>query len=366
MRPMVDMATFDYPLPAASIAQVPAEPRESARLLVALDPTAEPVHRHVRDLPDLLGPGDVVVVNETRVRPSRLKLHKSTGGEVEVLLLEPLGGPGDGATGEWEALVRPARRTPPGTRLSPEPGGPALVEVGEPRGDGTFVVRVLGDLDGHAALALPPYITATLADPERYQTVYSRTPRSVAAPTAGLHLTDAVLDRCRERGVEVRTLDLAVGLATFRPVQADSVEEHVMHGERYDVPPATLEACRRATRVVAVGTTTVRALESAAASGELAGRTELFIHGDFPFRVVDVLLTNFHQPRSSLLVLLAAFAGDRWRRLYDVALADGYRFLSFGDAMLVARHPAAAVPDGMGPPISARSPDLRPRSGQER
>ena len=329
---MTATSEFDYPLPPEAIAQVPADPRESARLLVALDTGGPPEHRHARDLPDLVGPGDAVVVNETRVRPSRLRLYKATGGQVEVLLLEPLR-----VTGEWEAMVRPARRTPPGTVLAPEPGGPGLVEVGEPRGDGTFTVRLLGDIDGHAALALPPYITTGLADPERYQTVYARTPGSVAAPTAGLHLSNAVLDRCRERGAEVHTVDLAVGLATFRPVQARKVEEHVMHQERYAVPPATLDACRRAERVMAVGTTTVRALESAAASGEPAGRTDLFIHGDYPFRVVDVLLTNFHQPRSSLLVLLAAFAGPRWRDLYTTALVDGYRFLSFGDAMLVGR-----------------------------
>lgn len=329
---MVEMAAFDYPLPAASIAQVPAEPRESARLLVATDPDAPPRHRLVRDLPGLVGPGDVVVVNDTRVRPSRVVLRKPTGGEVELLLLEPIDD-----EGRWEALVRPARRVPPGTRLGPGPGRPALVEVGGPRGDGTFEVTVLGDLAGHAAVALPPYITTDLADPERYQTVYARRPGSVAAPTAGLHLTTGVLDECRRRGAEVHTVDLAVGLGTFRPVQVDDVADHVMHAERYDVPAATMAACRRAGRVLAVGTTTVRALEAAAATGERSGRTDLFIHGDYPFRVVDLLLTNFHQPRSSLLVLLAAFAGERWRALYDTALAEGYRFLSFGDAMVVAR-----------------------------
>lgn len=331
---MAATATFDYPLPAEAIAQVPAEPRESARLLVALDPAGEPSHRRVSDLADLLGPGDVLVVNETRVRPSRLSLHKATGGRVEVLLLEPAAGETPAA---WLALVRPARRAPAGTLLATEPGGPPLVEVGPARGDGTVTVQVRGDLDGHAALALPPYITTPLGDPDRYQTVYARTPGSVAAPTAGLHLSAAVLDRCRERGIEVHGVDLAVGLATFRPIAAETVADHVMHEERYDVPAATVEACRRARRVVAVGTTTVRALESAAATGRPSGRTGLFIHGDFPFRVVDVLLTNFHQPRSSLLVLLATFAGERWRALYDTALAGGYRFLSFGDAMLVAR-----------------------------
>ncbi|MGQ0520090.1 MAG: tRNA preQ1(34) S-adenosylmethionine ribosyltransferase-isomerase QueA [Actinomycetota bacterium] len=334
---MAGMGEFDYDLPGPAVAQVPADPREAARLLVSVDPERPPVHRRVHDLPDLLVAGDVLVVNETRVRPSRLVLRKPTGGRVEVVLLEPAGGPG-----EWEALVRPGRRVPAGTLLVPEGGGPALVEVGGDRAGGTRTVRVLGDLDPHAALALPPYITAGLADPERYQTVYARTPGSVAAPTAGLHLSVGVLDRCRERGVEVHAVDLAVGLATFRPVQVDRVEDHRMHAERYTVPASTWDACRRARRVVAVGTTTVRALESAAATGRLEGRTELFIHGDHPFRVVDVLLTNFHQPRSSLLVLLAAFMGPGWRGLYDLALAEGYRFLSFGDAMLVARSGPAA------------------------
>ncbi|MGH9152927.1 MAG: S-adenosylmethionine:tRNA ribosyltransferase-isomerase, partial [Acidimicrobiales bacterium] len=219
------------------------------------------------------------------------------------------------------------------------PGAEPLVAVGGPTAldDGSRRVRVLGDVAGHAVLALPPYITAELADPERYQTVYARTPGSVAAPTAGLHLSRAVLERCRRRGVDVRAVDLAVGPATFRPVSAERSEDHVMHAERYAVPAATLDACRAARRVVAVGTTTVRALESAAATGQRSGSTRLFIRDDFSFRVVDVLLTNFHLPRSSLLLLLAAFAGPAWRRLYDTALAGGYRFLSFGDAMLVGR-----------------------------
>lgn len=331
---MGDMAEYDYELPPDAIAQVPAEPRESARLLVALDPDADPQHRRVSDLPDLVGPGDVLVVNETRVRPSRLLLRKPTGGQVEVLLLEPAAAPG-----EWRALVRPARRVAPGTRLSATPGAPPVVEVGPPTGrdDGSRTVRVLGDLDAHAVLALPPYITTELADPERYQTVYARTPGSVAAPTAGLHLSEDVLARCRRRGADVRTVDLAVGLATFRPVSAGRAEDHVMHAERYDVPPETLDACRGARRVVAVGTTTVRALESAAATGRPSGETRLFIRDDYPFRVVDVLLTNFHLPRSTLLLLLAAFAGPGWRRLYGAAREHGYRFLSFGDAMLVGR-----------------------------
>jgi S-adenosylmethionine:tRNA ribosyltransferase-isomerase len=317
---------FDYPLPASAVAQTPLEPRDAARLLVALDPTASPEHRRVRDLPDLLRPGDLVVVNETRVLPARLHLRKPTGGAVEVLLLEAVEGP------RWEALVRPGARVRPGTRLA-GPDGTQVVKVGEPVGDdGRRLVTLLVDPFRYGTVPLPPYITAPLDDPERYQTVYASRPGSVAAPTAGLHLTDEVLARCR-----TATVELVVGLDTFRPITADRVEDHVMHSERYRVPEATMEACEAAERVVAVGTTTVRALEAAAATGELEGRTSLFIRGDYDFKVVDVLLTNFHLPRSSLLVLLEAFVGPRWRELYDVALAEGYRFLSFGDAMLVGR-----------------------------
>ncbi|HUR18686.1 MAG TPA: tRNA preQ1(34) S-adenosylmethionine ribosyltransferase-isomerase QueA [Acidimicrobiales bacterium] len=332
------MDEYEYLLPIEAIAQEPAEPRESARLLVA-GAGGEITHRHVRDLPELLVPGDVLVVNETRVLPARLQLRKRTGGQVEVLLLEPVETNGHSAGGTWSALVRPGKRVAPGTRLVA--GDTELVEVGDRVEGGTRHVRLLAGLAAlapHATVALPPYIHRPLADPDRYQTVYAAHAGSVAAPTAGLHLTHEVLDRCRRRGVDVHAIDLAVGLATFRPVTAERPEDHVMHAERYRVPAATMQACRTASgRVVAVGTTTVRALESAAATGELAGRTSLFIHDDYPFKVVDVLLTNFHLPRSSLLLLLGAFYGRGWPALYDEALAAGYRFLSFGDAMLVAR-----------------------------
>jgi len=321
------MSAYDYDLPESAVAQTPVEPRDAARLLVATDPSGAVAHKRVSELPDVLDEGDLLVVNETRVLPARLHLQKPTGGAVEVLLLEEL-------DGRWEALVRPGRRVPPGTVLN---GGPGLVvEVGDHVGEGRRSVRVEGDIRQHGEVPLPPYIHETLADPERYQTVYAATPGSVAAPTAGLHLTDAVLDRCRARGINVANVDLAVGLDTFRPVTAERAEDHEIHTERYRVPPQTLEACRSANRVVAVGTTTVRALESAA-TGPLEGRTSLFIQGDYDFQIVDVLLTNFHMPRSSLLLLLAAFACERWRELYDTALNDGYRFLSFGDAMLIAR-----------------------------
>jgi S-adenosylmethionine:tRNA ribosyltransferase-isomerase len=337
----------DYPLPPGAIAQQPVEPRHAARLLVALDPGGEVHHQRVSDLPGLLGPGDVVVVNTSRVIPARLRLTKPTGGRAEVLLLEPSDPEEGGTPLDWTALVRPARRLAPGTVLLARDR--PLVEIGRVLAGGRRHVRLLVEPGGAADLLaafgtvpLPPYIRHPLADPERYQTVYADRAGSVAAPTAGLHLTHQVLDGCRARGAQVVGLDLAVGLATFRPVTAEQVEDHVMHAERYSVPAATMAACRRAGRVVAVGTTTVRALESAAATGRLSGETSLYIRRDHRFRAVDALLTNFHQPRSSLLVLLEAFCGPRWRSLYHLALAEGYRFLSFGDAMLVGRVEAAA------------------------
>jgi S-adenosylmethionine:tRNA ribosyltransferase-isomerase len=338
----VETAAFDYDLPEARIAQQPIEPRDAARLLVDRGSDRAPDHLTVADLPDLLAPGDLVVVNDTRVLASRLRLRKATGGAAEVMLLEPVA-PGDGA---WTALVRPGRRLPAGTLLyaDSQGGTDPVVEVGDASvddGDGVRRVRVLGDADEVMSrlgeLPLPPYITGRLDDPERYQTVYSARPASVAAPTAGLHLTDEVLGRCRRQGVEVAKVELVVGVGTFRPIATDAVEGHTMHAETYRVAEATMDACDRAARVIAIGTTTVRALESAAASGELSGRTELFIRRPYEFAVVDRLLTNFHLPRSSLLVMIDAFIGPRWRGLYVGALAEGYRFLSFGDAMLLDR-----------------------------
>jgi S-adenosylmethionine:tRNA ribosyltransferase-isomerase len=333
----METGSFDYELPAAAIAQTPVEPRDSARLLVDEGPGRRPRHGHVTDLPSLVGPGDVVVVNTTKVLPARLRLAKPTGGAVEVLLLEPL----DPEERTWEALVRPSRKVAPGTALCA--GDELAVVVGEDLGEGRRHVTLdlpagsdlLGALERHGAMPLPPYITTPLADPARYQTTYAEQPGSVAAPTAGLHLTPRVLDGIRAAGAVVHPVELAVGLGTFRPIATDAVEDHRMHAERYRVPEATMAACLAAERVVAVGTTTVRALESAAATGDLAGRTELFIHGDRPFALVDALMTNFHQPRSSLLVLIDAFVGPRWRALYAEALDVGYRFLSFGDAMLL-------------------------------
>ncbi|MFN8018562.1 MAG: tRNA preQ1(34) S-adenosylmethionine ribosyltransferase-isomerase QueA [Acidimicrobiales bacterium] len=347
----MDAAELDYELPQEAIAQTPMEPRDAARLLVDRGAGRAPDHRIVRDLPGLLAPGDVLVVNDTRVIPARLHLQKPTGGAVEVLLLERR------PEGHWEALVRPSRRVAPGTVLRPTAGGGATggleVEVGEVLGDdGRRAVRVSGGTDDDLAVLqqvgevpLPPYIHEPLGDPERYQTVYARRPGSVAAPTAGLHLTPEVLDACRARGVVVADVELVVGLGTFRPITTDRVEDHPMHAERYRIPAATQEAlAQREGRVVAVGTTVVRALESWASTGIDEDATRLFIRDGHPWEVVDRLLTNFHVPRSSLLALVRAFVGPRWRDLYAEALAAQYRFLSFGDAMLLDRTPPDAPP----------------------
>ncbi|MED6327525.1 MAG: tRNA preQ1(34) S-adenosylmethionine ribosyltransferase-isomerase QueA [Actinomycetota bacterium] len=345
---------FNYPLPEAAIAQAPLVDRSSARLLDATGPQV--VHRAVRDLPDLLQLGDVLVLNDTRVLPARLRPNRPTGGSAEVLLLHPLGDSlDDGSTGPlgtvWEALVRPSRKVALGTRLTV--ADDLAVDVLDDLGEGRRVVRpvdadgepldrpsFLAALDLHGEIPLPPYLTTGIDDPERYQTVYSDRPASAAAPTAGLHLTDEVLDACKAAGARIECLELVVGLDTFRPVAVDDLDDHRMHAESYRVPEAVLASCGEARaaggRVVAVGTTTVRALESAARFGP-NGDTDLFIRPPFDFQVVDVLMTNYHLPRSTLLVMLEAFAGCGWRDLYATALNAGYRFLSFGDAMLVGR-----------------------------
>jgi S-adenosylmethionine:tRNA ribosyltransferase-isomerase len=333
----MDTAALDYDLPASAIAQTPVEPRDAARLLVDAGVGRAPQHKQVLDLPSLIRPGDVVVINTTRVLPARLKFTKPTGGTVEVLLLEPAW---EDST-EWDALVRPSRKVPAGTVF--ELGADAQLLVGEDLGEGRRAVEfaladdvdVLRVLERHGEVPLPPYITTALDDPERYQTTYAEQPGSVAAPTAGLHLTPPLLEAVRSAGALVVPVELVVGLGTFRPISVATLEDHEMHAERYRVPHSTMLACERAERVVAIGTTSVRALESAAATGELEGSTELFIHGDRPFALVGALMTNFHQPRSSLLALVEAFVGPRWRALYDEALRSGYRFLSFGDAMFL-------------------------------
>jgi S-adenosylmethionine:tRNA ribosyltransferase-isomerase len=313
----VDSSDLDYPLPAELIAQQPVEPRDASRLLVYEREKGAVHHRRFSDLPDELEPGELVVVNDTRVLPARLRLRRPGGGEAEVLLLERVG-----SNGLWEGLARPSRRLRPGQRLGP-------VELVEALGEGRWRLRLEGDPAGEAPL--PPYITERLKDPGRYQTVYAGDPGSAAAPTAGLHFTPELLAR-----LDFERVTLHVGLDTFRQLTAERLEEHQLHGERYVVAPAAWERIRAAGRVLAVGTTTVRVLESLARGAPLEGRTELFITPGFEFRRVDSLLTNFHLPRSTLLALVMAFCGvDETRSLYRQAVAAQYRFYSFGDAMLV-------------------------------
>ena len=345
----METSAFDYELPESAIAQHPLAERDAARLLVDQGVGSKSLNHIVRDLPDLLEPGDLLVLNTTRVLPARLALRKETGAAVEVLLLERLDGGSlsDSGQSRWEALVRPGRKLPPGTIVLPAEGTGLEVSVDEDLGDGRRVVTIdvegplLDVLETFGVMPLPPYITEVLAEQERYQTVFSERPASAAAPTAGLHLTPEVLARCAERGIGRADVELVVGLGTFRPIATDRIEDHEMHGETFRVPQETLDACARTKanggRVVAVGTTAVRALESAAAFGVNEGRTELFIHGDYDFLVVDRMMTNFHLPKSSLIVMIDAFVGPRWRDLYADALRDGYRFLSFGDAMLLTR-----------------------------
>jgi S-adenosylmethionine:tRNA ribosyltransferase-isomerase len=302
---------LDYDLPQQLIAQHPAGRRDESRLLLYSRASGEVSHHVFRDLPDLVS--GLAVVNDTRVVPARIAIEQPRG---EVLLLEAVG------AGEWIALARPTRRLRPGRRYGP-------VELLEHLGEGRWRVRLDGEPAG--APPLPPYITEPLADQSRYQTVYARETGSAAAPTAGLHFTPEVLAR-----LDVERVTLHVGLDTFRPLQAERVEEHHIHGERYEVDEAAWERIRSAREVLVVGTTTVRVLETLARGGPLTGRTELFITPGFEFRRVDHLLTNFHLPRSTLLALVMAFAGvEETRRLYELAIAERYRFYSFGDAMLI-------------------------------
>ncbi|MGI9578537.1 MAG: tRNA preQ1(34) S-adenosylmethionine ribosyltransferase-isomerase QueA [Microthrixaceae bacterium] len=345
---------LDYDLPEGRIAQTPVEPRDSARLLVDRGWGNAPGDDVVASLPDQLDEGDVVVLNDTRVLPARVAVTRSTGGSGEVLLLNEAGPP---SNGWWEALCRPSRKMGPGSEVT-SAGGRLSFEMGEDLGAGRRLVRpqvvgatqtnlghdrhrLLDALEADGVMPLPPYITEALSDPERYQTTYAARPGSAAAPTAGLHITERLLAELRNRGVSVRTVELVVGLDTFRPVTTEHVESHEIHTEFYSVSEQTWHDVTTArvagSKVLAVGTTTVRALESVAHMGDLAGHTDLFITPGFDFRVVDRLMTNFHLPRSSLLALVEAFVGPRWRDFYAHALESDYRFLSFGDAMLLSR-----------------------------
>jgi S-adenosylmethionine:tRNA ribosyltransferase-isomerase len=319
------------------IAQEPCFPRDAARLLVDRG-DGEPLHRRVRDIVELLDSRDVLVVNHTRVVPARLDLFRSTGGRIEVLLLERR------SDDEWEALIRQGGKLREGEILTTSDGTP-LVRVGSRTAAGdTFVVWLLvADApETHGSMPLPPYITAPLADRERYQTVYSHDAKSAAAPTAGLHFTHELLERLRAKGIAILEVELVVGLDTFKPIQTADPLDHVIHSESYSVPESTIRAClearQRGGRVVAVGTTATRALESVATSGVRDGRTSLFITPGYEWKMVDVMLTNFHMPKTTLILMVSSFVGPRWRRLYENAIAERYRFLSFGDAMLLDRH----------------------------
>lgn len=357
--PVADTATggfvlrvtdFDYHLPEELIAQTPAEPRDASRLMVLSRADDSVRHMMFRDLPGLLRPGDCLVLNDSRVLPARLSGRRPAGGKAEVLLLRPLGGD------LWTALVKPARRLCPGTAIRFGDGAPALeAAVVERREGGEAVLRLQPTPAAAAGLTveqlihrlgeppLPPYIRSRLDDPERYQTVYARVEGSVAAPTAGLHFTPHLLERIRAGGVSIAWVTLHVGPGTFRPVTAETVEEHRMHPEYYELPPgeaAVINAARKAGgRVVAVGTTAARTLETCAGEGGVRpgrGWTSLFIYPGHRFTAIDGLLTNFHLPRSTLLMLVSAFAGrERVLAAYAEAVRCGYRFFSFGDAMLI-------------------------------
>ena len=308
----MDTSELDYDLPPELIAQHPAARRDASRLLVVERGNGAVRHRRFSDLPDELH-GELVVVNDTRVVPARIPIESPRG---EVLLVERIEGD------LWEGLARPTRRLKAGGRYGP-------VELVEHLGEGRWRLRLSGEPAGETPL--PPYITEPLRDPERYQTVYASAAGSAAAPTAGLHFTEELLAR-----LDVARVTLHVGLDTFRPVGEERLEDHSMHGERYSVEPAAWERIRGAARVLAVGTTTVRVLETLARGAPLSGRTDLFITPGFAFRRVDALLTNFHLPRSTLLALVMAFLGkEQARHVYALAVAERYRFYSFGDAMLI-------------------------------
>lgn len=330
---------FHYDLPDSAIAQSAVEPRHDARLLDTRDMSDQ----YFRQLPERLQPGDLVVVNETRVRAARLEgTRVDTGGRIELLLLE------NRPDGKWEALARPARRLRPGIRIEVDE---MMVVIHSGPVDGIVTLNIeASDAEGAIArtgtIPLPPYFSGDLTSDDRYQTVFANRPGSAAAPTAGLHFTDQVLGDLTTFGVDVATVDLHVSLDTFRPMTTRDIEDHQMHSEWCSVSEETASAIAntrdRGGRVIAVGTTVVRTLESMGSgnggvnSGEM--RTNLFLKPGSEFTVVDGLVTNFHMPSSTLLVLLAAFMGPRWRVAYEVALDRGYRFLSFGDAMLCFRN----------------------------
>lgn len=335
---------FTYDLPEALIAQTPTAKRDDSRLLVLDKATGTIEHRHFYELTNYLRPGDCLVLNDSRVIPARLFGTRPSGGAVEVVLLKDLG------DNRWECLSRPGKKMRPGTEATFGTDGELTGVVEDVMENGNRIIRFryegifLEILERLGHMPLPPYIKAQLEDPERYQTVYSREPGSAAAPTAGLHFTNELLDKIRAMGVDVRFVTLHVGLGTFRPVKVENVEEHEMHSEYCTIPAETAEAILRTRaaggRVIAVGTTSCRTLESfAGEDGSLSGSsgwTNIFIYPGYKFKCIDALVTNFHLPGSTLVMLVSALAGrDNILKAYNTAVEEKYRFFSFGDAMLI-------------------------------
>ena len=347
-RDLTKTVAYDYELPKELIAQDPAEPRDSSRLMVVHKNDGTTEHRIFRDITEYLNPGDLLVLNDTRVLPARVEGVKKSGehgAHVEIFFLNP-----GGAPNEWTALVRPGRKLPEGTKVALD--ADTEVTVGARLEDGLRTLIFAKDADPLAIIhkfgktPLPHYITDTHAEPERYQTVYAKAEKenSVAAPTAGLHFTPELLQKLEDKGVPHVFVTLRVGLGTFRPVKAENIADHIMHEEFCEIPPETAEAInaakKRSGRVVAVGTTVVRTLESFAQRyGKIvpgALDTRLFISPGFEFRVIDALITNFHLPMSTLLMLVSAFGGyDTMMSAYNEAVRKRYRFFSFGDSMFI-------------------------------
>ena len=339
----MNISDFDYFLPEKQIAQVPADPRDSSRMMVLSPKTQTIEHRHFYQLDEYLTDGDVLIFNDTRVIPARLiGVRQPTGGKAEVFLLRQL------ERDRWEVLVKPGKKMRVGSVIAF--GHELSCEVLAHTDFGGRIVKFSYEgifeeiLDRLGTMPLPPYIHETLEDPERYQTIYSREKGSAAAPTAGLHFTESLMDRLRKKGVHLGFVTLHVGLGTFRPVQVDEIEDHVMHSEFYSIPTETADLIRMAKqegrRVVAVGTTSIRTLESAAVDHGMIeakqGWTNIFIYPGYQFKIVDAVITNFHLPKSTLIMLVSAFAGREFTlKAYRTAVEENYRFFSFGDAMLI-------------------------------
>ncbi len=334
---------FYYDLPQEQIAQTPIEPRDHSRLMVLHRENDEIEHRYFYDILDYLNEGDCLIVNDSRVIPARIYgVKEDTGAKIEFLLLKQLSG------NRWETLVKPGKKAKIGTRFI-FGDGLLKAEVVDIIEDGNRIVELQSEeniyttLDKIGQMPLPPYITEKLEDQERYQTVYSHELGSAAAPTAGLHFTNELLDKIRAKGVNIGYVTLHVGLGTFRPVKVDEVTKHKMHSEHYEIPSETAELIKRTKangkRVIAVGTTSCRTLESVAANGEIRacdGFTDIFIYPGFTFKVLDGLITNFHLPESTLIMLVSAFYGyDKTMKAYEIAVKEKYRFFSFGDAMAI-------------------------------